>query len=233
MDSIGHNIPSVHGLLPAEISRRILSLAAVAVFPAALTAVLALAAPAQASPAHPAQQGQAAHAGQAAPTGQAARAGRVSIVIDSMTPQTARPGSTVTVAGTVTNGTSQTKAGLDVQLWTSPARFQTRDEMDGYVSQGSDASLQEAGNPFSLTARLTPGATVNWHASFQVNTVGMTQFGVYPVSAQLDDSAGRRLGPTVGGERALAVPVSPEPVPGPHRNFLTRRPAVVNIQPRG
>jgi Family of unknown function (DUF6049) len=172
----------VHGLLPADFSRRILSLAAVAVLPAAVTAVLALAAPAQASPAHPAQQGQAA------------QAGRVSIVIDSMTPQTARPGSTVTVAGTVTNGTSQTKAGLDVQLWTSPARFQTRDEMDGYVSQGSDASLQEAGNPFSLTARLTPGATVNWHASFQVNTVGMTQFGVYPVSAQLDDSAGNALG---------------------------------------
>src|ERR1700677_3764208 len=116
MDSIGHNIPSVHGLLPAETSRRILSRAAVAVSPAALTAVLALAAPAQASPAHPAQAGHPASAGQAASAASAASAGQVSIVIDSMTPQTARPGSTVTVAGTVTNGTSQTKAGLGVQL---------------------------------------------------------------------------------------------------------------------
>ena len=118
----------------------------------------------------------------------------MSIVIDSMTPQTAKPGSTVTVAGTVTNGTSQTKAGLDVQLWTSSARFQTRDEMDGYVSHGTGASLVEAGNPFSLTASLKPGATVQWHASFQVDTVGMDQFGVYPVSAQLGDGDGDVLG---------------------------------------
>ena len=54
----------------------------------------------------------------------------MSVVIDSITPQTARPGATVTVTGTVTNGTSQTQAGLDVQLFTSPTRFQTRDSMD-------------------------------------------------------------------------------------------------------
>jgi Family of unknown function (DUF6049) len=175
----------VHGLLPADIPRRILSLAAAAVLPAAVTAVLALAAPAQAQPAQP---GQPVHAAQPV------QAGRVSIVIDSMTPQTAKPGSTVTVTGTVTNGTSQTKAGLDVQLWTSSARFQTRDEMDGYVSHGTGASLLEAGHAFSLTASLKPGAAVQWHASFQVNTVGMDQFGVYPVSAQLGDGDGDVLG---------------------------------------
>jgi len=172
----------VHGLLPADIPRRILSLAAAAVVPAAVTAVLGLAAPAQAQPTQP---GQPSQAGQT---------GRVSIVIDSMTPQTAKPGSTVTVAGTVTNGTSQTKAGLGVQLWTSPTRFQTRDDMDGYVSQGTGASLEEAGNSFSLTRSLRPGATVQWHASFQVDTVGMDQFGVYPVSAQLGDGEGDVLG---------------------------------------
>ena len=172
----------MHGLLPADIPRRILSLAAAAVVPVAVTAVLALAAPAQAQPGQPSQPGQPA------------QSGRVSIVIDSMTPQTAKPGSTVTVAGTVTNGTSQTKAGLDVQLWTSSIRFQTRDEMDRYVSQGTGASLLEAGNPFFLAAGLRPGGTVQWHASFQVNTVGMDQFGVYPVSAQLGDGNGGVLG---------------------------------------
>jgi Family of unknown function (DUF6049) len=165
----------VHGLLPADISRRILALSAAAVAAAAGTVVLALAAPALAAPALAAHEAQA---------------GRVTVVIDSMTPQTAKPGSTVTVAGTVTNGTGQTKAGLDVQLWTSPARFQTRDAMDGYVSQGTGVSLEEAGDPFFLTASLKPGATVQWHAAFQVDTVGMDQFGVYPVSAQLADGAG-------------------------------------------
>src|SRR5580693_6999291 len=129
--------------------------------PVAAAAVLAIAAPAQAQPTQPTQLGQPA------------QAGRVSIVIDSMTPQTAKPGSTVTVTGTVTNGTGETKAGLDVQLWTSSIRFQTRDAMDGYVSQGTGANLVEASNPSFLTASLRPGATVQWHASFQVNTVGM------------------------------------------------------------
>ena len=187
----------MHGLLPADIPRRILSLAAATVVPAAVTAVLVLAAPAQAQPGQPAQPDQpvqTANTGQTAQAGQADRDGRVSIVIDSMTPQTAKPGSTVTVAGTVTNGTSRTKAGLDVQLWTSPTRFQTRDEMDGYASQRTDASLEQVGDQFSLAASLRPGATVQWHASFQVNTVGMDQFGVYPVSAQLADGDGNVLG---------------------------------------
>ena len=166
-------------MLPAAGSRRVLSLAAAGAAalagPAAITAALALATPAQASPARP---------DQAAPPGQ------VSLVIDSMTPQTAQPGATVTVAGTVSNNTSQTRAGLDVQLLTSSVRFATRDAMDAYVSQGTGASLLATGNAFYLPAGLRPGATVSWHASFQVDTAGMTQFGVYPVAAQLGDGTG-------------------------------------------
>jgi len=174
----------VHGLLPADITRRILSLAAAVAVPAAVTAALVWASPAQASPAH---QVQGSH------TGQAVQAGRVSIVIDSMSPQTAAPGATVTVTGTISNGTGQTRAGLAVQLWTSPVRFLTRDAMDGYASRGTGASLQQAGSQFLVPASLKPGATVPWHASFQVDTVGMTEFGVYPVTAQLADSQGNML----------------------------------------
>jgi hypothetical protein len=169
----------VHGLLSADLRRRTLSLAAAAV-PAAITAGLALAlplsGPAQASPAH--SMAAASHSS------------RLSIVIDSMSPQTARPGSTVTVTGTVSNGTGQTQAGLDVQLWTSADRFQTRDAMDAYVNQGSDANLTQAGDAFFIAASLRPGATVEWHASFGVGTAGLAQFGVYPVSAQLSDGQG-------------------------------------------
>jgi hypothetical protein len=174
----------VHRLQPADISRRILSLAVAVAAPATVAAGLVLAAPAQASPAHQAQAGQLS---------QAAQPGRVSVVIDSMSPQTARPGATVTVAGTVTNGTSQAEAGLDVQLWTSPARFESRDAMDQYVSHGTGASLEEVSDPFVLPV-LKPGATAEWHASFQVDAAGMTQFGVYPVTAQLSDAAGDVLG---------------------------------------
>ncbi len=173
----------MHRLLPADITRRLLSLAAALAAPAALTAAVALATPAQASPTHQAQASQPSQEAQVVP-------GQVSIVIDSMSPTTARPGDTVTVTGTASNGTSQSRTGLDVQLWTSPARFATRDAMDAYVSQGTGASLAPAGDAFFLPVSLRPGASVQWHASFQVNTVGMTQFGVYPVTAQLADAQG-------------------------------------------
>jgi hypothetical protein len=178
----------VHRLQPADISRRILSLAVAVGAAATVVAGLVLAAPAQASPAHQAQV-----LSQAGQLSQAPQPGRVSVVIDSMTPQTAKPGATVTVAGTVSNGTSQAEAGLDVQLWTSPARFESRDAMDQYVSQGTGASLEEVSDPFDLPA-LKPGATVEWHASFQVDAAGITQFGVYPVTAQLSDAANDVLG---------------------------------------
>ena len=152
----------MHGLLRANFTRRTLSLAAALALPAAVTAVLlGMSAPAQASPARLSQ------------------AGTVSVAIDSISPHTAGPGATVTVTGTVRNGTSQAKAGLYVQLSTSAARFPTRDEMDAYLSQGGgSAGLVAVGNPFFLPASVRPGATARWQASFGVDSVGIANFGV-------------------------------------------------------
>jgi hypothetical protein len=168
----------VHGLLPANFARRTLSLAvslaAAAAVPAAVTAaLLALATPAQARTAQPAP------------------AGTVSVTIDSMNPRYATPGSTVSVTGTVSNATARPQAGLEVQLYTSSTPFPTRDQMDGYLSQdGDDSGLEAAGNPFTLTASLPPGATVPWHASFSVTSASISEFGVYPVEAQVSNAAG-------------------------------------------
>ena len=186
----GNNIPGVHGLLTAKVEptvkRRILSLAAAVALPALMTsAVLALAGPAQA---RPADQGVLGSAG--------AGTGRVSIAITSMNPQFAGPGATVTVAGTISNGTSQTAAGLDVQLYSSPTGFSSRDGMDSFLSHGVDSDLEAAGSPFLLSTSVKPGATAHWSASFGVNAVGMSEFGVYPVLAQLqlvDNIAGSVL----------------------------------------
>ena len=173
----------MHGLLPANFTRRTLSLtasvAAVAVVPAAVTAaLLVLASPAQARPAYP---------------GLPALASGVSVTIDSMSPRYAKPGSTVSVTGTVSNGTTQPQAGLQVQLLTSPEPFLARDQMDDYLSQGNDSGLVAAGTPFALTVSLAPETTVQWRASFNVTTAGIGTFGVYPVAAQVSDQAGNVL----------------------------------------
>jgi hypothetical protein len=167
----------VHALLPVTVKRRTGSLAAVAVLTLITVAVLAL--PAQARP------------GVRSGVGAAARSGVVSVAIDSMNPPYARSGTTVTVKGTVTNGTSQARTGLEVVLYTSSAAFQTRIQMDSYLARGTGVTLLPAGTrPFPLAASLKPGATARWSASFRVGDAGIAGFGVYPVAAQVADTAG-------------------------------------------
>jgi hypothetical protein len=184
----GNNIPGVHGLLTAKVTakaaatvsatvkRRTLSVAAAVGLPTLMiSAMLALAGPAPAAQAR---------------TG----TGRVSIAITSMNPQVAGPGATVTVYGTISNGTGQTEAGLEIQLDTSPSRFSSRDGMDSFLTHGVDGDLEAAGSPFLLSTSVKPGATAHWSASFEVSAVGMSEFGVYPVVAQVqDDIAGSVL----------------------------------------
>jgi hypothetical protein len=148
-------------------------LAAIVAVPAAIvTAGLAQAVPAQASPA------------------ERAAAGGLSVTIDTMNPQYAKPGTTVTVSGTVTNGTRQRQAGLEVQLNTSATHFTTRIGMNDFLSRGVATGLLTAGNPDVLPVSLGPGASASWTASFQVSTQGISSFGVYPVTAQLQNLAG-------------------------------------------
>ena len=146
-----------------------------AILAAILAGGLALAAPAQAS------------------TAERASAGHLSVTIDAMNPSYASPGATVTVSGTVTNGTRQTQAGLDVRLFTSASHFLTRDGMDAYVSRGVASDLIPAGDPFFVSAGLAPGATARWSASFRADTQGIASFGVYGVTAQLQDVSGNMI----------------------------------------
>jgi Family of unknown function (DUF6049) len=159
----------------AALAARPAAMAAAVAALAAAVAALAGSTPAQASPVHP------------------SLASGVSVTIDSMSPRYATPGSTVTVTGTVGNGTAQPKVGLQVQLYTSPTAFTSRDQMDGYLSQGGDEGLVAEGNPFTLAVSLAPGTTVQWHASFSVTSAGISTFGVYPISAQVSDPAGNAL----------------------------------------
>ena len=189
----------MHGLLAAKLKRRTLSLAAVVAVPAAIvTAGLAAAPAALVTP---------ALASPADRTG----TGGVSVTINSMNPPYAAPGATVTVAGTVSNRTSQTQAGLEVQLYTSQATFVSRDQMDSYVAHGEGSTLIAAGTRFIISASVAPGRSARWTASFQVSTQGISTFGVYGVTAQLQDvvgdvmASGQTLLPFWPGQRVAGL----------------------------
>jgi uncharacterized protein DUF6049 len=127
----------------------------------------------------------AAQASPAAHTAARVTAGGLAIHINGMNPQVARAGATVNVRGTITNGTRQTQAGLAVQLETSATHFTTRDGMKSYLSSGQATGLLPAGDAFDVSATLAPGATISWSTSFQVSAEGISTFGVYPVTADL------------------------------------------------
>ena len=136
-----------------------------------------------------------------------AAADGVQLAIDSITPQVARPGSTVTVSGTISNGTSAPLAGLTVQLDSSPAWFSTRDDMDSYAGGTLSVPLYAEGNSDVLTVR--PGGTVGWRAQFSVAAAGISSFGVYPLQAQLTGLAAT----PVPAERTL-LPLWPDNTSG-------------------
>lgn len=119
--------------------------------------------------------------------GAASGAGQVSIVITSVTPQVAGPGSKVVVSGAVVNpGSAPVTGPLAVELWSSGARLPSPQEMNVYLSTpGTGLDTQVAGAEVSLPAALAGHKTEHWSLTLPVSRVGMRAFGVYPLAAQL------------------------------------------------
>lgn len=125
-----------------------------------------------------------------APAARAAETGRlqpasseVSVLIDSVSPQVARPGATVTVSGTVTNESSAALSAVSVQLRTSAAPLQSRAEITSYAD-GTLAVDTPVGTAVPVTGSLASGSTAHWQLSLSVNAIGISLFGVYPLGVQ-------------------------------------------------
>jgi Family of unknown function (DUF6049) len=121
---------------------------------------------------------------------QQAAPGQVAIAITSMNPAIAAPRGRVQVTGTVTNSTARPVTGLQIQLWSSPARLATRSAMDSYLSTPGPTGLDQ---PVGAVRQITsvPGhTTVPWSLTLRASDVGMTTFGVYPLAAELSQGLG-------------------------------------------
>ncbi|HEY2238633.1 MAG TPA: DUF6049 family protein [Streptosporangiaceae bacterium] len=115
------------------------------------------------------------------------------VVINSVSPQVARPGSTVTVSGTVTNTSHAALSGVSVVLRSSASSLASRSDLTSYAQGKLDADTA-VGDPATVTASLARGATAPWKLSLSVTAIGISQFGVYPLAVQADDGAGAAIG---------------------------------------
>ena len=115
------------------------------------------------------------------------------MVIDSVSPQVARPDGTVTVSGTVTNESQSMLSGLSIQLRSSAARLGSRDDLTSYAN-GTLAAGTPVGTPVLVTESLPSGATARWRVSLSVTAIGISEFGVYPLAAQAVDAIGLPVG---------------------------------------
>jgi hypothetical protein len=116
-----------------------------------------------------------------------------SVVIDSVSPQVAKPNSTVTVSGTVTNTSHGSVPDVSVVLRSSASALASRDDLASYA-RGSLAADTPVGTPVTVARSLAAGTTAHWKLSLSVRSIGINQFGVYPLAVQAQDAAGVTVG---------------------------------------
>lgn len=127
----------------------------------------------------------------AAPTARAAaslaaqpQAG-LAITITGMTPRQAAPGSTITVRGTLKNASQQQMSHLAVRLLSSSTPLSNVAQLQASASEPDGlADMLVPGASWLTRGRLKPGATVGWSVHVKAKAIGMTAFGVYPLTAQ-------------------------------------------------
>jgi uncharacterized protein DUF6049 len=110
----------------------------------------------------------------------------VAITITSMTPRQAASSSTITVTGTVRNVSQQQIGRLAVRLLGSSTRLTSVAQLQPSASEAAGpAGTLVLGAPSVVTGQLKPGsAAVPWSIHFKASAIGMTAFGVYPLTAQ-------------------------------------------------
>lgn len=124
----------------------------------------------------------AASAGQPAATGVPSP---VSLVITSVSPDTATPRQPVTVSGFITNTTAAPLDGLSIQLWSSSTPLTSQAAMSAYLGAASASGMdQPVAAALTTVATLPAHATQPWSIRLKASDVGMTTFGVYPLAAQ-------------------------------------------------
>jgi hypothetical protein len=116
-----------------------------------------------------------------------------SVVIDSVSPQVAKPNSTVTVTGTISNTSHSSLPDVSVVLRSSASALASRSDLASYAGGSLNADTP-VGTPAMVSSALAPGVTLHWKLSLSVHSIGISQFGVYPLAVQAVDASGATVG---------------------------------------
>jgi hypothetical protein len=123
----------------------------------------------------------------------------LAINVTSVSPAYAQRGQSIMVTGQVRNLSSSAATGLSVQLLSSSTSLGTRSNVEHFAS-GSYQPGQTAVNvPAVHVARLGAGQRSRFAIQLPVSKLGLSCFGVYPLTVQVSD--------------ALAVAQDPVPLP--------------------
>ncbi len=133
---------------------------------------------------------------QPAGSARAARAAQAAVAplrlaVTTVSPAYAQDGSTLTISGQVRNASSAAINGVSVQLWSSTTPLASRIDLVDYA-HGSYVPAESA-VPLAApvaTAQLDPGGSWTWTAHIPVSALGLRCFGVYPLTATVNDTAG-------------------------------------------
>ena len=174
--------------LPGQVPARMRGAAAAAVVAlCAVVPLLASSADAQAAAARPAARAQPA-------------SGPLTLTVTSVSPAYAEQGHQLTITGRVRNTSGSAASALSVQLLSSATPLVSRPELEKFASGGYPLG----GTPVSIApvTRLTLGAgeSWNWTVTFPASALGLSCFGVYPLTAEV-------------GDAALSVASDPVPLP--------------------
>jgi Family of unknown function (DUF6049) len=115
--------------------------------------------------------------------------GPLALTITSVSPSYAEQGGTVTITGRVRNLAATPATGLSVRLWSSKAQLGSRLDLENYAS-GSYLPLLQPVSAVPVTlARLDAGHSWSWTISLPVRELGLSCFGVYPLTVEASDAA--------------------------------------------
>jgi hypothetical protein len=115
--------------------------------------------------------------------------GPLALTVTSVSPSYAGQGRTVTIAGRVRNLSAAAATGLSVQLWSSKTQLPSRHYLENYASGSYLPRIQPVPVAPVTLPQLDAGRSWTWKVKLPASDLGLSCFGVYPLTVQVKDAS--------------------------------------------